>query len=390
MFAVNYMIREAVYRGGDFWYVAPTYKQAKLIAWRLLLSYLPEELVKRTNETELFVELTNGSTISLKGADNPDSLRGVGINGLILDEYAFCDPYAWDVLRPLLTDRKGWVIFISTPNGYNHFYELFNQENVNDNFKSFHFTSYDNPHLDPSEIDDARGSMSPERFAQEYLAEFTKRAGTIWPFSRDHHTSDRRNPHEGDTIFGSVDFGFAIGHPTAVLWHAVNAEEVFTFDGFVTEGLTIDRIDESMRAQVGNYTVRSIYCDSARPDLIEDLRKRGWNVIEAKKDVELGIAKVGEYMQINPLTNKPRWTISKHLTKAIEQIEQYVWQDVRGSDGMFKQIPLKENDDACDALRYFLFTYTQPKKKRKVIVGYRGGDPVTGYGGRPIYREVSD
>lgn len=382
------MKEKAVFEGGDYWYVAPTYKQAKLIAWRLLLSYLPEELIAKTNETELTVYLKNNSTISLKGADNPDSLRGVGINGLILDEYAFTDPYAWDVLRPLLTDRKGWVIFISTPNGYNHFYDLWNMEQTSDSFKSFHFTSYDNPYLDPEEIDEAKKSMSSERFDQEYMAEFTKRAGTIWQFNRTVHVVPRRNPDKSSTIIGSIDFGFAIGHPTAIGWHDINSiGDWYTFDGLLQEGLTIEQVDEQMRSQTAGLVIRAIYADSARPDLIEELQKKGWPVIPAKKDVELGISQVGQLMQVNPLTNKPRWTISEHLTGHIRQIEGYVWQDVRGEDGYFKQVPLKREDDAPDMLRYGIFTHTQPQKTRKRIVGYTGGDPVTGYGRTPIYRE---
>lgn len=384
VYAVNHLITEAVLKGGDYWYVAPTYKQAKLIAWRLLLSYLPDVFIKKVNETELTVTLDNGSQISLKGADNPDSLRGVGIDGLVLDEYAFTDHYAWDVLRPLLTDRKGWVIFISTPNGYNHFYNLYNLENTDEAFKSFHFTSYDNPYLDGEELDSARKSMSEERFAQEYLAEFTKRAGTIWSFSRGIHLEPRRNPREDAVVFGSIDFGFAVGHATAVLWHELTSESVYTFDGFVEEGLTIDKIDEYMRAQTTGITVRGLYCDSARPDLIEELRRRGWPVIEARKDVELGIQAVARYMQTDPQTNLPRWTMSQHLTKAAQQVENYVWQEVRGADGMFKQVPRKENDDAPDALRYFIFTHTYTDAKEGEYRTYGGSDPITRAGYKHI------
>jgi hypothetical protein len=377
-----------VLRGGDYWYVAPTYKQAKLIAWRLLLSFLPREFIKKVNETELTVELDNGALISLKGADNPDSLRGVGIDGLILDEFAFTDPYAWDVLQPLLADRKGWVIFISTPNGYNHFYHLSNQEQKDADFKSFHFTSYDNPYLPPGELDRARLSMSDERFAQEYLAEFTKRAGSIWPFSRKLHVVERRNPRADGVVFGSIDFGFAIGHPTAVGWHEVTAESVYTFDGFVEEGLTIDKIHEHMLAQTAGLTIRGLYADPARPDLIDELRKRGWPILETKKDVELGIAKVAEFMQMNPLTGEPRWTISSHLTRGIEQIENYVWQETRAFDSsgnvVFKQVPLKQDDDFPDQLRYFLYSHNAPRERSGQITTYTGGDPVTGFGRRPV------
>ena len=88
---------------------------------------------------------------------------------------------------------------------------------------------------------------------------------------------------------------------------------------------------------------------------------------------------------VDPALGRPRWTISSHLTRAVEQIEQYVWQEVRGEDGTFKQVPKKENDDNPDALRYFLFSYTARTREKRQIIGYQGGDPITGYGRTPIY-----
>lgn len=358
VFAVNYIISEAATKGGDYWFVSPTYRQSKEIAWRMFESYLPSELIKKKNETELSIDLTNGAHIALKGSDNPDSLRGVGLNGIVLDEFAFADPYSWTVISPILQDRKGWAIFISTPNGYNHFYDMYNVKD--EDYKSFHYTSYDNPYLDPIELNKEKERMSVERFAQEYEAEFMKRAGAVWPrFSRDVHVVERRQP-EG-TIYGSIDFGFSVGHETAVLWHEVTSKGVYTFDGFDIAQANIDKIDEMMKAQTNGLTIQGIFPDPARPDLIDELKRRGWPILETKKDVELGIAKVDEYMTYDPIEKKPKWTISNHLKNAIEQVEQYVWVEVRGTDGKFKQVPKKEDDNFCDSLRYFIFNYlSQP------------------------------
>lgn len=383
VYAVNYIIKEAITKGGDYWFVAPTYRQAESIAWRILQKYLPESFISKKNETKLELTLTNGSTISLKGSDNPDSLRGVGLDGVVMDEFAFADPYSWTVISPILQDRKGWAIFISTPNGYDHFYKLSQQELTDPDFKSFHFTSYDNPYLDYIELEKERLRMSPERFEQEYMAEFMKKSGAILKrFKRDVHLVSPLEVTKNDIVFASLDFGFAIGHPTAFLLHVVKSEEVQTFDGFMEEGLSIDQIDEKMRLLTGGLKVRAIYCDSARPDLIDSLKTKGWNCIEADKDVELGLAKVDEYMNINPLTNKPRWTCANHLTFLAEQIEGYVWQEIRNAEGQFKQVPKKEKDDSIDALRYFLFTYQKPEKEPRRIQGWDG----TGYGRKPIFR----
>jgi hypothetical protein len=277
----------------------------------------------------------------------------------VLDEYAFMKPFVWEeIVRAMLFDSGGWCIFISTPYGYNHFYDLWEQA-TKDNWARFHFTTYDNPHIKPEEIEDAKLTMSDMRFQQEIMAEFTKKSGAIYPmFDRNIHTKPRREPRKDSMIFGSIDFGFAIGHKTAVLWHEVTSEEVFTFDGFGVEQKTIEEIDELMRSQTQGLVVRGIYPDPARPDLIEELRRRNWPILETKKDVELGISKVAEYMQINPLTNKPRWGISEHLSEAIRECEEYEWVEVRGEDGKYKQVPKKEKDDFVDSLRYMLFNYT--------------------------------
>lgn len=372
--ALTTILKAAVDKPGEYWFISPTYRQSKEIAWKLLFKLLPQGAAKSINETELACHLINGSTIKLKGADNEDSLRGVGLNGVVLDEYAFMKANVWEeIVRPMLFDTGGWAMFISTPKGYNHFWELWEQA-TRDQWARFHFTTYDNPHIKPEEVEESRHTMSELRFGQEILAEFTKFEGAIWSnFTRDYHIIPRREPKSEATIYGSIDFGFAKGHPTAVLWHEVMSEEVHTFHGFTEEGLNIDKIDEYMRAQTNGLTVSGIFPDTARPDLIEELRMRGWPILETIKDVEVGISKVDEYMQINPLTGKPRWTIADHLVAATRQIENYEWMEVRGEDGKYKQVPRKENDDNCDALRYFLASYSVQQQPELVVVGTERG-----------------
>ena len=122
-----------------------------------------------------------------------------------------------------------------------------------------------------------------------------------------------------------------------------------------------------MKPQTNGLVIQGIFADPARPDLIEELKQFNWPVLETNKDVELGIAKVHEYMQFDPINKKPKWTISKHLTRAIEQIEQYVWTEVRGTDGKFKQVPKKENDNFPDCLRYFIFNYLNQNQEPTYI-----------------------
>jgi hypothetical protein len=158
------------------WYIAPTYKQAKMIAWKMLCEVVPIDLRKATNQSELSMTLHNGSIIELKGCDNPDSLRGAGVNFVVVDEFAII-PDAMDlwgaVLRPLLTDTKGKALFIGTPKGLNSFHDLYQKGLHNeDGFKSYLFQSIENPYIDPAEIKMAESGTLPAIFAQEYLCSF--------------------------------------------------------------------------------------------------------------------------------------------------------------------------------------------------------------------------
>lgn len=385
--AVNELIKRALQNPGSRnWYVTTDYRQAKRNVWEQVKHFLPKELNPYFNNSELVAKVqVNGktSTIELIGVENAEPLRGAVVHFMILDEYASFPRYVWQqVLRPMLSTTAGDVWFIGTPKGYNHFWELFETKHadfthylvpackVDRTQKSvLHpngvVTETTSPYAKVEELQSALDTSLWENFAQEYLAEFTKKSGAIWPmFDRNIHVEQRRNPSRDSAIFGSIDFGFALSHPTAVLWHEVTSTgEVHTFDGIMIQQKNLSEISELMRIQTQGMVVRGIYPDPARPDLIEELRKLGWNTLDVNKDVELGIAKVAEFMNINPATNKPRWTIADHLSDGIKQVEGYEWQSVRLDDGRYLQIPKKQDDDVPDALRYFLYNFNQPTKE---------------------------
>lgn len=191
------------------WMISPSYKQSKLIMWAMLGDLIPTSYIDSKNETELSIRLINGSTIVLKGADNPDSLRGVHIDFCVFDETAFIKKwdFVWNVVRPTLIDSKADCWFISTPNGLNHFKDLYDTEHPD--WKSFHYTTYDNPYLDPVEINEARTKMSEEQFAQEFLGEFMQMAGIFFrEFKRETHVINPFVPTKGSTIVGGLDWGY--------------------------------------------------------------------------------------------------------------------------------------------------------------------------------------
>src|SRR6056300_263648 len=159
---------------GHVFYVAPTQGQARDIMWQTLLE-LGHGVIKGAHINNLQITLINGATISLKGGDRPETMRGVSLKFLVLDEYADIKPAVWEqILRPALADQKGSAMFIGTPMGRNHFYELYKYAELGDDatYKAWHFTSYDNPLLDPEEINVAKKSMSSYAFRQEFMASF--------------------------------------------------------------------------------------------------------------------------------------------------------------------------------------------------------------------------
>ena len=160
--------------GSSVMYVAPTLGQARTIIWDLLMD-LGRPIIKSAHINNLEITLINGRKILVRGADNPDSLRGVSLSYLVMDEVAFIKPDIWErVLRAALSDKKGRAMFISTPSGRNHFYEWFQlgQSGSDEDWKSWHFTTADNETIDPKEIEAAKRTLSSFAFGQEYLSSF--------------------------------------------------------------------------------------------------------------------------------------------------------------------------------------------------------------------------
>lgn len=172
--SVRQLCYEARMPNREVWYVAPTYRMARQIVWRKLKNKLMDlRWAKKINESELTILLKNGSTISLKGADNYDSLRGVGLDYLVMDEFADIDPEAfYEVLRPTLADKEGGALFIGTPKGKNWAYDLFCQHEADTDWASWQFTTLQGGNVKPEEIEAARRTLDERTFRQEFEATF--------------------------------------------------------------------------------------------------------------------------------------------------------------------------------------------------------------------------
>lgn len=154
-------------------YIAPQLNQAKDVAWSYLKHYALKVPGTGVNESELFVEFPNGARVRVYGADNPDRLRGIYLDGVVMDEVADMKPEVWDeVVLPTLTDRQGWALFIGTPKGVNRFSELYDRATGPHWFRRL-FDVYSTDALPPDEIELARQSMPESAFRQEYLCDFT-------------------------------------------------------------------------------------------------------------------------------------------------------------------------------------------------------------------------
>lgn len=167
----------------DVFYVAPTFQQAKDILWSILKD-VGQNVIKSTHENTATITLVNDRKIYLKGSDRPDTLRGVGLAYVVMDEYASMKPEVWEmILRPTLADVKGGALFIGTPAGKNHFHKLWLEAQLPENEKdweSYQFVSTDNPFLDPDEIEAAKKSMSTQAFRQEFEATFESFSGGVF------------------------------------------------------------------------------------------------------------------------------------------------------------------------------------------------------------------
>ena len=192
------------------WYLAPTYRAAKQISWRQLRAMVPPDIYAKKNESDLTVELTNGSIIALKGAESADTLRGVSLSSLIIDEAAYVKQEAWEmVLRPALSDQGGPAWFITTPAGLNWFHDLWEQAQDQDDWRTFSYTTVEGGNVPAEEIEAARRTLDERTFRQEYLASFETLAGRVYPDFDDDNISDDIKDIGGDIWLG-LDFNVGV------------------------------------------------------------------------------------------------------------------------------------------------------------------------------------
>jgi hypothetical protein len=382
------LLRWAVEKVGLYYLVSPSYRQGKSIHWRGLQEIIPKQWVEKKNEVELSITLKNGSIIELKGAENPDSLRGVKLRGLVVDEIASIRQWDWlwqEVLRPTLTDYASPALFISTPAGFNHFYSLFQMgQGGNPDYCSWRFTTYDNDRIPKEEIENAKKELSEETFAQEYMADFRTFTGLAFKqWDRQVHLIEPFDiPREWHRGRG---FDYGSNDPTASVRVAIDPEDNWFVDScYKNNHASIKDHANSVLAQDYDFGFVPIWGDPSGDQWEREFATYGLTIQSANKDigqsskgwVAFGIEKINERLKPRPghlvrlsngtvFQNAPRLFVlntpeNQQLVKEMELLQWKTTNTGQTLPILDESVDPDGHSDLCAALRYFAVSWEKP------------------------------
>ena len=401
-----YTMLKALETPGNYYIIAPTYTQAKSIYWKDILKILiPEAIIKKTDEGELYVELKKvhykletkhilgydidcdhtgldaPSTIYLKGANNPDSLRGVKLAGAVLDEFAFFQ-YASDtwrkIVRPALADLRGWAIFSSTPDGvHNAFFDIVEtakrtigeSSNPSQDRRWFysHSTMLENSHIAHrvEEWNDTKAEYirdgKIDEWVQEWEAKFTTPSSLVYSEFDDtlHVVSPQLIPQDNMTYAIGMDFG--LKDPFAAVFVAIDKEDNwYIYDEIYLPDLPVDKIARILHQKMGDQHFTRIIGDSAGATEIVSLKSkelgdmRVW-VTPSKKgkdSIRAGIRATKTKLYVREHTGKPKLFVGRNCTATIKEFQSY--KHIRDAFGEVSDTPEDKNNHLMDALRYLI------------------------------------
>ena len=261
--AIHELARFARFPNRKVWYVAPTYRQAKAICWQELVQRLRKHnWVSEVNNSDLTVILRNNSRISLRGADNENSLRGIGLDFLVMDEFADISPVAWyEVLRPTLSDTQGHALFCGTPRGFGNWgYDMYVKGQSDKEWQSYKFTTLEGLQVPKEEIEQAKEDLDERTFQQEYMASFVNYAGMIYyNFDRNKNIIDEySNPYK--TLHIGLDFNV---DPMCAVVSVIENDRIIVIDEIQIWSSNTNEMVEEIKSRYKNKSV--IYPDpSAR------------------------------------------------------------------------------------------------------------------------------
>ena len=357
-FCSETMIGMAISRASKICYIANTQEQSRDIIWETLKNRVAEFATEiREARLEIVLPTQDGgrSTIKLSSWEKVNKLRGLSFDLLVLDEVRDMRNFKAEydnILRPTLTDREGRAIFISTPNGKDHFAELCEKAKKSDNWGYFHATSHDNPHLPASEIEEAKKEMSQTAFEQEYMAEFVKIEGLIY---KEYHPTRNLIYDDKETLltklhnFGNfekiigIDFGYTNPMAIITIYYIPSERRYYIVDEFYETGKTVEDVKDYLIGKNAHH----VCGDPSAPDRIKQLQDFGINMrnVERGKDsVKGGIEVVRSALLQSRLK----------VHKSCENV-QYEFNRYKFLEG--KDTIRKVDDHAMDAIRYAITWY---------------------------------
>lgn len=371
---------------GMFVYLAPFLKQAKTIAWKELKRIL--EPLRVTGACDVLEgELTvtfkhNGSSIRIFGGDNPDALRGLRLDGVVVDEVAQIAPQLWDdVVQPALSDRKGWALFIGTPAGVNLFSQLFYKaQGGEDGWSAARYTVYDTNALDAGEVERLKRDMPEQSFAREYLTDFHAAGDDQLISLADIETAAHRTLQPADIRDAPVILGVdpaRFGDDRSVIFRRQGLQ---AFPPKVYRGIDNMTLAARVAAEITEHNPEAVFIDSgAGAGVIDRLRQLGYNVIE----VPFGGKAVDGGLYVNRRTEMwwemRTWiqsgaSIPNDTTLKQELATPKYWFDPQGRKVLESKDDIKErlqggaSPDMADALA---LTFASPVAKQPEIERYR-------------------
>jgi len=359
------------------WYIAPTFGMAREIMWDDLLDALPDSWIAKTHETRLEIRLINGSVIQLKGADRGDTLRGRGVNFIVLDEYQDFKPEIWDkVLYPTLTNTRGKMVCIGTPKSFNHFYEMYEsgqdeKNRLSGKWASWQFPTIMSPFIPPSEIDYAREHLDPKTFRQEFEASFETMSGRVYyTFERGIHVGKYPFNPKLPIIVGQ---DFNVDPMSSVIMQQQPNGDVWIVDEiYLPSSNVVETCEELDRKYFKQRKQITIYPDpaggnrsSSRGESDLDIfRQRGYKKLIYKKKHPLvsdRIATVnGMWMSAD---GTPKMFVDKRCKHLISSMEQTMYKS--GTPVVDKSMGMEHMADALGYPIHYL--YGQRFKK---MIGY--------------------
>ena len=361
------------------WYVAPTYQQARDIMWEDLCDSIPPAwLAGEPNQTRMIIRLVNGSRIQLKGADKPNSLRGVGLNFVIIDEAQDMKEEVWEkVIQPTLATTNGRALIIGTPKAYNWLYQkyMLGQRGPTyidakgltkrNDWMSWQFPTISSPFIPRAEIEARRADMDPKSFRQEFEASFEVMAGRVYyPFNRDIHVGEYPfNP----TLPIHIGMDFNIDPMSAIIIQEQPDGQVWVVDECVLYGSNVQEVADELSRRYWRYMKQiHIFPDPAGNNRnhdrgetsLEILRDAGFKNILFKRKHPLVMDRINSVNRlIMDAAGVPRLRVNHICRNFIDSAEQTIFKE--GSSEVDKRL---SKEHAMDAFGYYA-DYRHPIRK---------------------------